>query len=178
MIDLETMGNDTNSAIVSIGAVKFDPYTGKTGDEFYTLVSLQDSLNKGLTVSGDTIEWWMKQSDAARNHLFDSWLKPVSLATALFELTGFIKNDNIDYHIWAKSPSFDCAILKNAFKACDLPLPWDFRKELDVRTLIYLMPLLKKSGTFVDTADTKGVAHNALDDCINQIRYCCEIMSR
>ena len=31
MLDLETMGTKSNSAIISIGAVEFDILTGKTG---------------------------------------------------------------------------------------------------------------------------------------------------
>ena len=40
MIDLETMGNKSYSAIVSIGAVKFDIKTGETGETFYRNVNL------------------------------------------------------------------------------------------------------------------------------------------
>ena len=40
MVDIETMGNQSNSAIVSIGAVEFNMATGETGKEFYTNVSL------------------------------------------------------------------------------------------------------------------------------------------
>ena len=38
MLDLETMGRKSNSALVSIGAVEFDLITGETGREFYKVI--------------------------------------------------------------------------------------------------------------------------------------------
>ena len=40
MLDLETMSTASNAAIVAIGAVEFEPETGKLGREFYCNVSL------------------------------------------------------------------------------------------------------------------------------------------
>jgi len=61
MIDLETMGNVKNSAIVSIGAVEFNIENGDIGEEFYAVVNLQSCLDKGMVVNGDTIYWWLNQ---------------------------------------------------------------------------------------------------------------------
>ncbi len=47
MLDIETMGNESYSAITSIGAVEFDIETGETGDEFYVVVGLQSCLDAG-----------------------------------------------------------------------------------------------------------------------------------
>lgn len=173
MIDIETMGNSSDSAIVSIGAVKFDLISGEIGEKFHQLVQLQSCLDNGLSVSGSTIEWWLKQSSEAKNSLFDETQERVTINEALFNLSIFIKgNEDCSPFIWANSPSFDCAILKTAYKKCCLIFPWDFRKELDVRTMVYLKPELKNTNNF------KGLAHNALDDCINQINYVCEIYKK
>lgn len=48
MLDIETMGNQSYSSILSIGAVKFDLNTGETGDEFYTTIDLKSCLDLGL----------------------------------------------------------------------------------------------------------------------------------
>ncbi|MDN5167989.1 3'-5' exoribonuclease, partial [Escherichia coli] len=47
MIDLETMGTNTNAPIVVIGAVFFDPQTGEIGPVFYIVISLTDAMNTG-----------------------------------------------------------------------------------------------------------------------------------
>ncbi len=64
MLDLETMGNGPDAAIIAVGACKFD--TIAVLDTYYCVVDLTSSLNAGLKVDGDTILWWLKQSDDAR----------------------------------------------------------------------------------------------------------------
>ncbi|EFF6754550.1 3'-5' exoribonuclease [Escherichia coli] len=44
MIDLETMGKNKDAPIVSIGAVFFTPEIGDIGQEFYTVVSLENAI--------------------------------------------------------------------------------------------------------------------------------------
>ena len=66
MIDIETLGTDPGSVILSIGAVEFDLKTGKTGEEFYQWIDLESSSNKGFSVSAGTIKWWMMQNKKAR----------------------------------------------------------------------------------------------------------------
>ncbi len=45
MLDIETMGNESFSSIVSIGALEFNIETGKTGKEFYVNVDLQSCMD-------------------------------------------------------------------------------------------------------------------------------------
>ena len=52
MLDLETMGRDSNAVICSIGVVEFDINTGETGREFFAKVDIQSCLDRGLTVNG------------------------------------------------------------------------------------------------------------------------------
>lgn len=71
MLDLETMGNKSNSVILSVGAVMFDIETGEIGEYFYERIEFQSALDVGLKINADTVEWWMKQSDEARAQLFE-----------------------------------------------------------------------------------------------------------
>lgn len=48
MVDLETMGKNSNAPVVSIGAVIFDPATGFLGETFYKVVSLESAVSWGL----------------------------------------------------------------------------------------------------------------------------------
>jgi DNA polymerase III epsilon subunit-like protein len=75
MLDLETLGNKSNSAILSIGAVEFDLETGETGREFYQRIDLQSCIDKGLIINGSTFYWWITQNECFRFlpvHLFSS----------------------------------------------------------------------------------------------------------
>jgi DNA polymerase III epsilon subunit-like protein len=164
MLDLETMGHESYSAIVSIGAIKFNINTGDIGERFYCNVNLQSCLDLGLIVNGRTIMWWLKQNEDARKHLSEQ--PQISITEALMQFKSFY---NEEYYIWGNSARFDCGILQNAYHKAKIELPWDFRKERCLRTLVTLNPNIKINHI------PKGVAHNAIDDCINQIQYCCEI---
>lgn len=156
MIDLETMDVGPKSAVVSIGAVKFLPLSkpGEFVSTFEVTISLRDCLKHGLTVNGSTVEWWLKQSDAARASLkfehelrpallrFLEWYGPTSLPT------------------WGNAPSFDCTILRSALDAAGYTVPWKFRDEMCFRTLVKLFPSTPRA--------VPVVAHDALNDAMAQ----------
>ena len=162
MIDIETMGNISYSSILSIAAVKFDIETGDIGEKFHVNITFKSCLDAGLIVNADTILWWMDRNSKARKAII-SPTNPVSLVTALLSFNGFCSKE---YFIWGNSPRFDLGLIQNAYNKLDLPIPWDFRKERDVRTLVGFAPEIKNNHVMV------GVAHNPIDDCLNQISYC------
>ena len=168
MIDLETMGNGSDSAIVSIAAVEFDINTGEMGGSFYSKVSLESCVRAGLKMYPSTVLWWMKQSEEARAEISSGG--GMELDEMLAQLAEFmnpssrtIKNN---VNVWANSPRFDLGILQTAYGLFNRPIPWDFRNERDVRTLASYDPASKNSVAF------EGTPHNPLHDCIHQIRYC------
>ena len=160
MLDIETMGNESFSAIISIGALEFDINTGNTGREFYVNVDLQSCMDLGLGINASTVMWWLKQNDQARYDLVERTALPIR--EALKEFAAFCNNM---YEIWANSPRFDCGILHNAYSRAGIPVPWDFRKERCVRTLVSFEPDIKKN------MQADGTIHNALDDCYFQVKY-------
>jgi len=171
MIDIETMGSGNNAAIVSIGAVRFDIRTGDIGAYCHEPVSLVDSVKLGLEMAPDTVLWWLQQSAEAQA----SWnvKHPKLLASGLGVLTKLVEmsvNGERTAQVWSNSPSFDCVILRSAYKVCGQPTPWVYRAERCQRTLVQLA-----SDTGFDPKATtrKGTAHSALDDCYHQIEVCC-----
>jgi DNA polymerase III epsilon subunit-like protein len=170
MIDIETMGDLNNSAIVSIGAVRFNLETGEIGDEFYVDVDLQDCLDNGLKVTGNTIKWWLTNSEESRKKIAGT--EGVKLSKALRDFSEFIKDDDI---VWSNGLRFDIVILENAYRNCTIiPVPWNFRNERDVRTLASFAPEIKKKVE----KEWKGVLHNPIDDCKKQILYCSETYNK
>jgi hypothetical protein len=161
MLDLETMGNESFSAILSIGALEFDIMTGETGREFYCEIDLQSCMDLGLITNASTIIWWLKQSDEARKCITKGDKIPIKQA-----LDEFSKFCDKSYNVWGNSPRFDCGILQNAYNKAGIPIPWDFRKEKCLRTLVGFMPSIKENAVMV------GTQHNALADCYYQVHYC------
>lgn len=164
MVDIESMGNTSESAIISIGAVKFDIKTGETGEEFYTIIDLQSCLDIGLTMDASTVLWWLQQSDAARKEFTK---KGVSIVKALEDFSAFLIDSNCE--IWGNSARFDLGLLNDAYNKLKKPIPWKYYNERCVRTLVSFNRTIKND--YPVPSDT----HNALVDCHYQIGYCSEI---
>lgn len=164
MLDLETMSTRPNAAIVSIGAVMFDPFGpllpdvdprgGTIGGCFYTAVLLESSLAAGLVVDGDTVMWWLNQAIAQQKALSDD---PIPLSSALDRLYEFsfwrgrfwqnAMSPGFDPYgqvtvsfraVWSHGASFDLPIIESAYRALDAPVPWTYRHHRDTRTLFDL----------------------------------------
>ena len=155
MIDLETMSSSPNAAIVSIGAVEFDPNTGKLYREFYQVVDLQSSIDAGLEVSGSTVMWWLKQSKEARDALQKDAFR---LKDALASFTDWIDANSF---VWAHGSNFDTPIMVSAYAKFGLEVPWKYKNVLDTRTVLWM------TGNKMPSTGM-GTAHNALDDAKNQ----------
>jgi hypothetical protein len=166
MLDLETMGNRSNTAIVSIGAVEFNIVTGETGREFYKVVDLQSCLDEGLKVQASTIYWWMQQDQKARERICE---KGEHIAMVLEDFNVWMQDCVDKVRIWGNGARFDIGILEDAYVACCMDTPWNFRKEMDVRTLVSFAPHVKENMPF------EGVYHDPVDDCKHQIKYCSKI---
>lgn len=149
MVDLETMGIAADSAIVAIGAVRFNIEEGVI-DRFDSVINLQSSLDVGLKVNGDTVMWWLGQSQEARGALL-TVAHP--LAVALHNFSQWLEPDD---KIWGNGASFDNSILATAYEKCQLPLPWKFWNDRCYRTVKNLYPKIKLSRV--------GTYHNAVDD--------------
>lgn len=63
MIDMETLGEVSNSVPLSIGVVQFS-LNGRCEAIYHRGISIQSCLDAGLRVTGGTVEWWMNQKDA------------------------------------------------------------------------------------------------------------------
>ncbi|SQL48486.1 exonuclease family protein [Escherichia coli] len=168
MIDLETMGTNTNAPIVVIGAVFFDPQTGEIGPVFYIVVSLTDAMNTGAVPDGGIIEWWLKQSSEARAAILTDQVK---LRDALSRFRDFINeySDEKFVQVWGNGATFDNAILRTSYERLDIPCPWRYHNDRDVRTIVELGKTIDFDARTV--IPFEGVRHNALDDARHQAKY-------
>ena len=172
MLDLETMGNKSNTAIISIGAVEFNIDTGETGDEFYTRVDLQSCLDIGLKINASTVYWWLTQNEKARQEVAKGG---ENIKIALEAFNDWFKKLGDKVKIWGNGARFDIGILEDAYVACGYQkMPWHFRAEMDLRTLVAFAPEIKKE----TMNNFKGVEHDAVDDCKAQIEYASKIWNK
>jgi hypothetical protein len=72
MLDLESLGTRPDCAILTLGAVKFDPFTPNSfGDSLYFRIDVDEQLALGREVQEDTLKWWANQSADVYNEAFD-----------------------------------------------------------------------------------------------------------
>lgn len=165
MTDLETLGTDPYSPILSIGACRFAMDDSPIADVFYQPVRLESCLELGMKPSASTIEWWMQQGVEAQAVFTDG--KAVTLPLALDAFTDFL-NSRPDT-MWAGPARFDYGLLAAAYKLCGKELPWSWFREGCYRTVKTL-----PAATQVKMV-RYGTHHNALEDAISQALHLREI---
>lgn len=162
MVDLETLGRVPGCALLSIGAVMFNPATQELGDEFYVVVTRDDPLFEklGLHVDPETLKWWEGQSTGARAVFADAANKRKSkgIGRALEMFNDFIAPvGKRSVRIWGNGADFDNAILATAMRLTQREPGWEFWNGRCFRTL-------KNLHKDVKAPEMPTVAHNALAD--------------
>jgi hypothetical protein len=157
MIDLESLGTRPDCAILTLGAVKFDPYTpDKFGNSLYFRIDVDEQLALGREVQEDTLAWWSNQAEDVREEALGQEGR-VSLETMYCNLNRFLVGVE---NIWCQGPAFDIVILENIYRQQGWPTPWQFWQIRDSRTLFGVHGDPREKG--------KAGLHNALEDCISQ----------
>lgn len=172
MVDLETLGTGPGCAILSIGAVAFDPWTGFIGADFHTLVSTASCRNLGLREEADTMDWWDRQKPEARAILAKAAAADVAVQTALDGLATFIRSHGgaPRVRLWGNGADFDNAILADLYRRTGQRPPWNFWNSRCFRTFKAL------SGGC--EPQRLGTHHNALDDARHQALWACRIAKK
>ena len=59
MIDLETLGVDPECVILTIGAIKFNPFNSiEPNNGLYLRCDVDEQTSLGRTVDDNTLAWW------------------------------------------------------------------------------------------------------------------------
>ena len=184
MIDIETMGTSDSAVILSIGAIRFNPFTEEpiynpeTGaalcPSFYAVIHRE--TQRGRTIDKSTEEWWDSPARADAKKQIDDHPNKVHLVDALDKLWDFLKGEEAAGHKktgkgWGCAPSFDQSIVGHAMEMYGInrlkgkkgSMPIAFWDEMDVRTIENFV-----FGKKYRTDIRAGTYHNALDDCITQ----------
>jgi len=156
MIDLETLDTKATSVIVSVGVCAFD--VNGIHDKQYFVLECQEQLDKGRTVSFDTLEWWFRQSKDVTDAAFNQKVK-ISVNSFMDKLMLFCSKNNIK-KVYAQGPDFDLSMLTHIHNQYDKELPWDFWLARDTRTVYDFMRGNKP--------ERLGTHHNAMDDAVHQ----------
>jgi exodeoxyribonuclease VIII len=162
MIDLETYSTEKNAIILTIGAVKFDRSfkedTIEKCETFYKRINIDSCKKVGLVDCKQTMQWWENQEDEVK---YEALLNSdrEELKNVLKQFTKWFGKS---IYIWGHGDDFDCVILEQAYKACNLKVPWKFWNTRDTRTLFDL-------ANFDIKTVNVDKAHHALYDAYKQV---------
>ena len=162
MIDLETLGTKPNSVMLTIGALRFNPWGDDSEkqltemDTFYRRVEVESYEGLDHNIDDATLEWWGNQNEKVRAEAFaEDDRHPLSDVLAdLYKWCGGLNA------IWANGTGFDLNIVEHFSRELIRGVAWNYWQARDARTLYALCPGLERP---------KGNAlHHALWDCWSQ----------
>ena len=155
MIDFETLGVSRDAVILSVGIVLFG-YDGLIHKKYYEEFSITTQVFDGRTVSPETVAWWKRTDSEELLRLLEQGGEELSI---LYHRIAEIREEFNIKHVWSRH-QMDFDIINSL-----LFRPFPYYTFKDVATLDFLM----KSPVANN--------HNALDDCMNQIRHVLEVYS-
>jgi len=157
MLDIETLGTCPDCVVLTLGAVKFNPYTKEdVAGGIYCKPDVDDQIARGRIVGEDTMEWWSQQAEAVREEPLGTAGR-IPVEQMLKELNRFLVGAG---NIWAQGAVFDIGILEHLYKQYDMVPNWQFWQISDSRTLFKVHGDPRVKG--------KEGLHNALEDCVSQ----------
>lgn len=158
MVDIETLGNGNDAAILSIGACKFN--ATEILDKFHVAVDPESSTAYGLKMDASTVMWWLHADRAAAREVLLSH-PTVDLPSALHGFATWVGPDSVP--MWGNGATFDNVILRSAYRAAGEEYPVRFWDDRCYRTMKNMAPDIKivREGTY----------HDALDDAVNQAKH-------
>ena len=154
MIDLETLSTNPEAVILTVGGIKFDPYThAEPSQGMYFRADVDSQTAMGREVMQETMDWWGTQpKEVSEEALSDK--DRISLPDMIKTINKWSVGVDV---FWCQGPLFDYAILQNIYKDLGHPVPWQYCQIRDSRTLFSLVPR--------DPNEERTEKHNALADC-------------
>jgi len=165
-VDTETLGRGETAQIVQIAAIAFDNDGNQLG-EFNKYIDWINDTH-GFTMDERTIAFWLRQPKEVQDSVFGEKTRhPIARVLREFEeWCNQWKSYNIWQHSTFDAPKLQYAIRK-VFKT-EPQIPYNAWK--DIRTLTEI--------TGIEKTETKGIPHNAYDDCVNQKNYIVQCLNK
>ena len=180
MFDIETLGVESTTVILSAAAIKFDPnkldltYDDYLAEAFFVKFDVQDQVkNYKRTIDKSTMEWWATQHDYVRKISFiPSKNDDVSVIDGLNLLYEYVGEQDGSNTFWSRG-SLDQMAIDSLCKAADKPLIAPYNCWRDVRTALDCLCSTAKNGycqlkNDFDKSSTV-IKHHPVHDCAYDI---------
>jgi hypothetical protein len=176
IFDVETLGKESNSVMLSMAAIYFDPETKPSYEDlynsaFFVKFDAEDQVRRlSRKIGRTTLQWWSKQCDIVKAKS----LNPNKALDVKFE-DGYeamrkwaeSKKDDQCY-VWARG-NLDQLVLDSFEEQLEIKPIWPFNRWRDVRTAIDILYNTTNGYCPVNykgfSAESKVIKHNPVDDC-------------
>jgi DNA polymerase III epsilon subunit-like protein len=166
MVDIETTGTSPeHAAILQIAGVRFNRHTKE--------IDTASFFDRCLTIppnrfwSESTREWWMGKPDVIRPILARA--EPAKMVLQAFQ-DWVLDGPSIEPKaFWGKPITFDYMFLSSYFRQFEIENPFHYRECMDLNSYIAGRGHNDRR-KFWKGIEPVGSAHNALHDCLYQIR--------
>ena len=160
MLDIETTGNITSSAVIQISMVRFDE-SGNVGDHIHINIDAEEQYKLGAQYTQNTLDWWQKTNPALFESITTQNVK--SVREAIDIINSFVTKSD---YIWCHA-TFDFPIVDNLYHlAGETTRPWDYKRVHDLRTIVSISGINLHAYNWAEEK-----THDSLDDCMFQIKY-------
>jgi hypothetical protein len=146
IFDVETLGVESNSVILSCALIHFDPeakpsYQDLLDNAIFIKLNARDQIERlKRTVDTGTLEWWKNQHDYARNISLDPKASDVLAEVALTQLHNYMNKipKATEQTMWARG-SLDQMAIDSLAKKLDMQPITGYNMWRDVRTAVDLL---------------------------------------
>lgn len=171
MVDIETLGKNSNSTIFQIAAVSFDIKTGEQYSKFNQIADI--AHNNFLDVDGSTLKWWLNTDKELLTKLLNDGLGSSEILLTNFLAWIHNQSDDIkNVYLWGNGILFDNKMIQYQLNDIGEIYPIYYKNDRDVRTILELASMklgISEKELKARYMDDSLVAHDAIDDCIYQI---------
>jgi hypothetical protein len=173
MFDIETLGIESTSVILSFACIYFDPEKKPTYQElvdsaFFAKLDAKDQAERlKRTVTKSTLDWWTKQSAHAQHVSLTPFFDDYKAEVALEKLREWAKQfpDSDKAIVWARG-NLDQMAIGSLENACKVDTVFHFGRWRDVRTAVDLLTGSKNGYCKIEGFDeSQVVKHDPIHDC-------------
>lgn len=176
LFDVETLGKRSNSVILSMAAIHFDPDTKPSPQElregaFFAKFSVKEQVKEyGREMNQPTMDWWKKQCDNVRTASFVPSEVDCSFVDGYESMRKWAssKNDTKCW-VWARG-NLDQLVMDDIEEQLELEPIWPYARWRDVRTAVDF--LYNTTNGYIDVnypgfnSKNHITKHNPIDDCV------------
>ena len=176
IFDVETLGKESNSVILSMAAIYFNPEDKPTPQElrdnaFFVKLDVADQIKRlNRKVGKTTMQWWSKQCDNVRRKSFNPSSEDVRFEDGYEAMRQWAKSKNDDKcWVWARG-NLDQLVLDSMEEQLEIDSIWKFARWRDVRTAIDFLYETNRGYCEIDypgfDPSLHITKHNPIDDCV------------